>query len=297
MRLVHDGGMDLRDLDWLVALADLGHVTDTAAVLEVSQPTLSRALARAESEFGTRLFERVPHGVVLTPDGAVVVEAAREITERWARLRAEVEGRLDPDRGVVRLAFLDSMATSLVPRLLREFHQEAPGVRVVLRQEPNHEILDDLRTGAADVAITSPRPTGTVSWLPVQEERLVVVVPPGHRWRDRRRVTIADLAGEDLVTTPPGFGFRTIVDGLLAEAGVTATVSFESADLATIEGLVAAGLGVALVPEQFAGASGTIGIQVSASGARRTIGVAWRSDRDLAPPAARFLEFVRAVTG
>lgn len=286
--------MHLRDLEWLVALADLGHVTDTAAALDVSQPTLSRALARAESSIGTRLFERTPYGVELTPDGEVVVEAARDVVDRWDRLRSDISARLDPDSGVVRLAFLDSMATSLVPRVLRAFHAEAPGVRVVLRQEPNHEILEDLRTGAAELAITSPRPPGTLSWLPLQEERLVVVVPPTHRWRGRRRVTVADLAAEELVTTPAGFGFRSIVDGLFAEAGVTPRVSFESADLATIEGLVAAGLGVALVPEQFAGASGTVGIPVTAAGARRTVGIAWRADRELAPPAARLLGFVRA---
>ncbi|MGG5258069.1 LysR family transcriptional regulator [Phycicoccus avicenniae] len=285
--------MDLRDLEWLVALDGLGHVTDTAAALGTSQPTLSRTVARVETELGTRVFERLPHGVVTTPDGRLVVEAAREVTERWRRLRAEVDGRLDPEGGVVRLAFLDSMATSLVPRLLRAFHEEAPRVRVVLRQEPNHEILADLRSGTSELAVTSPRPDGPFAWLPLQEERLVVVVPPSHRWARRRRLRVADLAGEGLVTTPVGFGFRTIVDSLLAEAGVTADVAFESADLATIEGLVAAGLGIALVPEQFAGASGSVGIALDAPRARRTIGLTWRADHELAPPAARLLAFVR----
>ena len=78
----------------------------------------------------------------------------------------------------------------------------------------------------------------------MQEERLVVVVPPTHRLRDRKRVDLAELADEEMVMMPPGFGHRALVDELLAEAGVTPRVSFESADLATIEGLVAAGLGV-----------------------------------------------------
>jgi len=284
--------MLLRDLSWMAALAEHEHMTDTAAILGVSQPTLSRALARVEAELGTRLFERVASGVRPNPNGQLVVTAAHELTARYDQMLTELGAQLDPDTGVVRLAFLDSMSTSLVPRVLREFHQHAPGVRVLLRQEPAHEILGDLGTGGAELAITSPRPAGDFGWIPLQEERLMLVVPPTHRLRGRRRVALAELADEELVTTPVGFGFRSLTDGLLAEAGVSPKISFESGDLATIEGLVAAGLGVALVPEQFAGQSGTIGIPLTAPAARRTVGLTWRSDRDLAPAAARVLDFV-----
>ena len=286
--------MLLRDLSWLVALADHRHMTETAAILGVSQPTLSRALARVEAELETRLFERAPDGVAPNPNGELVVAAARDLLARHEQLTTELSARLDPDRGVVRLAFLDSMATSLVPRLLRAFHEHAPAVRVLLTQEAAHHIRDDLRTGAAELAVTSPRPTGDFGWLPLQRERLVAVVPPSHRLRDRKRIALAELAGEELVTTPVGFGFRTLLDGLLAEAGVVPRISFESADLATIEGLVAAGLGVAVVPEQFVGLSGTIGISLSTRAAGRTIGLTWRTDHPLAPAAARFLAFIES---
>lgn len=287
------GGMQLRDLHWLVRLADQGHVTDTAALLGTSQPTLSRSLARVEAELGTRVFERTPDGVRPTPNGEIVLAAARDLTARHDQLMAELGSVLDPDAGVVRLAFLDSMATSLVPGLLRDVHEHAPGVRVLLRQEPGHEILDDLDAGVVDLAITSPRPPGR-GWVPLQEERLVLVVPPAHRLRRRRRVGLAELADEELVTTPTGFGYRALVDQLLREAGVSPRISFESQELATIEGLVAAGLGVAIVPEPFAGVSGTVGIRIAADGARRTVGLAWRTDRPLPAPAVRFRDFVIA---
>jgi DNA-binding transcriptional LysR family regulator len=266
-------------------------------VLEVSQPTLSRALARVEAELGVRLFERVSSGVVPTPDGESVVAVAREMSARWEHVVAELAGRRDPDSGVVRLAFLDSMATSLVPQLLRDFHAAAPRVRVLLTQEPGHEILADLDTGAVELAVTTPGDQAAYGWAPLQDERLVLVVPPSHRLGSRRRVRVTELAEEDLVTTPVGFGFRALVDRLLAEAGVSPKVSFESADLATIEGLVAAGLGVALVPEQLAGQSGTVGIGLDTPAAMRTIGLVWRHDRELAPPAARFLDYVRRRHG
>jgi DNA-binding transcriptional LysR family regulator len=139
------------------------------------------------------------------------------------------------------------------------------------------------------------QPPGEFGWLEVQRERLALVVPPQHRLRDRRRVGLSEIADDELVTTPAGYGFTSLVTGLLAEAGVTPRISFESADLATIEGLVAAGLGVAVLPEQFAGLSGTVGIALTSASARRTIGMTWRTDHALGPAAARFLEFVKKL--
>ena len=285
----------MRDLAWLVGLGELGHVTDAAAALGTSQPTLSRALARLEAELGVRIFERVPTGVEPTPDGELVLEAARDLVARHDRLRATLADRLDPDTGIVRLAFLDSMATTLVPRLLRTFHAEVPGAKVVLSQEPAHDIRRDLDRGAVELGLTLEQ-SADYGWLPVQRERLVVVVPPTHRLRQRKRVELSELADDELVTTPPGFGYSSLVQGLLAEAGVSMRISFESADLATIEGLVSAGLGVAVVPEPFAGLTGSVGLALASQGASRTIGLTWRTDRPLAPPAQRFLDFVGART-
>ena len=288
------GRMRIRDLEWLITVADLEHVTDAAAVLGVPQPTLSRAVARIEAELGTRVFERVPDGVRVTPAGELVVTAARDLGTRHTQLVDDLRSLLDPDAGVVRLAFLDSMAGLLVPRLLGGFHRVAPRVRLVLRQEPSREIAEDLASGAADLALTT-RQEG-LGWLPLLEERPVLVVPANHRLSSRRRVALSELADEELVTVPAGFGYRQLVDDLLRSAGVTPAISFESADLATIEGLVAAGLGVAIVPDHLAGASGTVGIALAGSSVRRSIGLVWRADRELSPAVVRFREFAAGQT-
>lgn len=287
--------MLLRDLSWLLTLAEHEHVTEASSALGVTQPTLSRALARMEDELGVRLFERAADGVHLTPNGELVVAAAADVVGRYDQLVGDLTSVLDPDAGMVRLAFLDSIASSLVPRVLRDFHEHAERVRVLLSQEHAHNIAVDLASGTAEVAITSGQPAGPYGWHPLQEERLVLVVPRRHRLSDRRRVRLADLTDEELVTPPVGFGYRTLIDGLLRAADVSPAISFESQDLATIEGLVAAGLGVAIVPEAFAGQSGTVGIPIASRAARRTIGLTWRTDRPLAAPAARFRDFVAAT--
>jgi DNA-binding transcriptional LysR family regulator len=287
--------MQVEDFRRLLTLADRERVTDAAAALGMSQPTLSRLLSRVEADLGARLFERDAKGVHPNPLGEVVLAAARDLTGRYDQLLGDLADLLDPESGTVRLAFLDSMATSLVPRILHDFRREAPHVRISLRQEPGHEIVRDLAGGVSELAIISPRPSGEHGWLPLQRQRLALVVPAGHRLVGRRRVRLEELADEDFVTVPSGFGFRSLVDDLFAAADVAPRVAFEIGDLATIEGLVGAGLGVALVPEQLAGASNTVGIPVAAAGAERVVGLTWRTDRRLAPAAQRFLGFVRSA--
>jgi LysR family transcriptional regulator, transcription activator of glutamate synthase operon len=284
----------INDLARLLVVAEHGQITDAAAALGTTQPTLSRLLARAENELGTRLFERDAAGVRANPCGELMLAAARDITGRYDRLRGDLAELLDPDTGTVRLAFLDSMATSLVPALLHDFRQQVPAARVELRQEPGHEILRDLASGQSELAVISPRPGAPHGWLPVQRQRLVLVVPAGHRLAARHQVRLEEVGGEDFVTVPTGFGFRSLLDELLAAEGVVlGRVSFEIGDLATVEGLVGAGLGIAILPDQFAGLSGTVGIPLAAKGAERVVGLTWRTDRALSPAASRFLEFAR----
>lgn len=284
--------MRMRDLEWLVAVAELEHVTDAAAALRINQPTLSRALARIEAELGVQVFQRAADGVHVTPTGELVVTAARDLTARYRALVSDLAAALDPETGVVRLAFLDSMAGTLVPRLLRAFHAEAPRMRVELRQEPHHEILADLAGGASDLAVTTRQGDAEHGWLPLLEERPVLAVPAGHRLAGRKRVALPELAEEELIAIPPGFGYRMMVDEMFRSAGVMPSIAFESQDLATIEGLVGAGLGVAIIPEQVAGTSGTVGIALAGDHVRRAIGLVWRADRELSAPARRFRDYV-----
>ena len=281
--------MMLRDLGWLVELGELGHVTETAAALGTSQPTLSRSLARIEAELGVRVFERTPTGLEVTPTAgwcstppATSSHATSSCAPTWPTGSTPTPGS-SGSRSSTR------WPPRWCPKLLRAFHAEAPGVKVVLSQEPAHDIRSDLDRGAVELGLTMDR-ADDLGWLAVQRERLVVVVPPTHRFRDRTRVDLAELADDELVTTPPGFGHSALVQALLAEAGVSPRVSFESADLATIEGLVAAGLGVG---DRAGGVRRSVGV----GGARAVVAVGDAHDRAHVAhrPAARAAG--RAVPG
>jgi DNA-binding transcriptional LysR family regulator len=287
--------MHVEDLRWFVVLADTEHLTDAAAVLGTSQPTLSRSLRRVEAAFGARLFEREHRGLQLNPAGRLVLEAARASIAAVDTAKSHIDAQQDPESGTVRLAFLHSVATGLVPDLLKSFRTTAPRVRFALREEPSHDIVRDLESGEAELGITGSRPDAdTFGWHLLERQRLCLYVPPDHPLAGRKRVRLAEAAAEPFIGLRPGFGFRRVSDELCHAAGFAPAIAFESTDLSTIDRLVGAGLGVAVLP---AGAvrgsdSGATPVPLAGVRARRDIGLTWRLGRELSPAASRFRAFV-----
>ena len=150
--------MHLEELEWFVALAEIEHVTEAAAALGVSQPTLSRALSRFETQVGTPLFDRVNRRLRLNPYGQIMLEHARRSIAEMQSAIDRIDALRDPDTGRVRLAFLHSLASWYVPEQLRRFRESAHRIAFDLFQGPAPEIAQRVLGGQADIAITSPRP-------------------------------------------------------------------------------------------------------------------------------------------
>jgi LysR family transcriptional regulator, transcription activator of glutamate synthase operon len=285
--------MNLDELHWFVVLAETEHVTDAAAELGITQPTLSRALARLENQLDTPLFDRVNRRLRLNAYGEILLEHARRSIAEIRSASERIAALRDPDTGTVRLAFLHSQATTFVPDLLRRFRAEAPSVQFGLFQGAAHEIVDRLANGRADLAITSPRPPG-YRWHGLYVERLCLAVPRGHRFANRTRIRLADAGGEPFVALAPDFGLRQLTDELCAEAGIEPQIVFEASEIPTMEGLVAAGFGVAVVPvpRPERAEPGAVYVPLSQASAKRQIGLTWADRRVLPPAAERFAGFI-----
>jgi DNA-binding transcriptional LysR family regulator len=286
--------MHIEELQWFVVLAETEHVTEAAAELGVSQPTLSRALTRIEQAAGAPLFDRVGRRLHLNEYGRIMLEHAR-------RSIAEVQAALDriaalrhPDTGRVRLAFLHSLANWYVPEQLRRCREAAPRIAFDLFQGPAHEVAQRVLDGGADLAITSPRPDpAAFAWHRLYVERLCLAVPPGHRLAARSRVSLSAAADEPFVALEKPLGLRLLTDDLWVEAGIDPEIVFEASEIPTMEGLVAAGFGVAVVPVPREGTDArVVHVPLSNSRAKREVGLAWGRDRPLAPPSQRFLDFL-----
>jgi LysR family transcriptional activator of glutamate synthase operon len=295
VRFRYRRAVHLEELQWFVTLAETEHVTDAAAELGVSQPTLSRALARLEDRAGTPLFDRINRRLRLNAYGQIMLEHARRSIAEMQSAGDRIAALRNPESGRVRLAFLHSLASWYVPEQLRRFRDTVPGIGFDLFQGPAHEITHRVLNGQADMAITAPRPDGPgFNWHRLYVERLCLAVPPGHRLASRTRMRLSAAAGEPFVALAEQYGLRQVTDELCAEDDLEPDIVFEATEIPTMEGLVAAGFGVAVVPvpREDAGQSKTIHIPLTNTGAKREIGLVWERDRPLSPPADRFAHFL-----
>lgn len=178
-----------------------------------------------------------------------------------------------------------------MPDLLRRYRPDHANVTFRLMQDSSEHIEQALRDGRADLGITGPRPDDqALSWHPLSTERLHLAVPVGHRLAGRRRVRLTEVANEPHIVLRRGYGLRLISDELYRQAGIDPEIAFEGEEIGTVRGLVAAGLGVAVVPPPADGMTG--GIELADRGARRTIGLVWVTGRTRPPVVEAFRRFV-----
>jgi DNA-binding transcriptional LysR family regulator len=285
-------------LSYFAAVARTEHVTRAAHELEIPQSTLSRALVRLEQDLGVELFARHGRTVSLTPAGRTFLTSVDRALAEVGRAAESVRADADPASGKVAFGFLHTMGSETVPGLIRAFRADHPRIRFSLVQNYGEAMLERLRAGELDLCLTSPVPDepGLVARR-LDEQRLRLVVPDDHRLAGRKRVRLAEAADETFVTLEPGYGLRRITDGLCTEAGFKPRIAFEGEETETLRGLVAAGLGVALLPPPAVPRPGVVELTVTGQRAVREIGVAWLDGHPDTPPVAAFKKFLLSRRG
>ncbi len=300
--MTYSHGMDTDALRWFQLVADGYTVTEVSQVFGVSQSGVSRALARLEQEAGTPLLRRSGRVLRMTHAGAAFKRHVDTLVNDLDDGLAAVSQLVDPESGIVTLAFPLSLGSWLVPGLIRDFASAHPRVRVVLSRTPVGEggrASQVLATRRADLELTAHRVVGAgYEWQRMLVEPLVLAVPLQHRLAGRASVPLADVAGEPFVLRRAPSTMRSACLDLCAAAGFDPAVAFEADDLPTVRGLVAAGLGVSVVPAQGLQAPATFArarlIPLTDPGAHRDVGLAWMSGRPLLPSADTFRRFALA---
>jgi DNA-binding transcriptional LysR family regulator len=296
--------MDLQVLRSFQAVAEGTTVTDAAAEAHITQPALSRALNRLADEVGAELLQRIGRNLQPTPAGRVFKEHVDAVLDSYDQGLRAVAEIVDPDAGVVSLAFLHTLGTWLVPRLVTGFRESSPRIRFALHQEGEAGLVQHLLDNTADLIITSDDPGNPlITWNRLLVEPLWLAVPERHRMAQRRRVRLAEVAGDAFIVLKTGYGLRRATETLCRQAGFSPRVGFEGDEVETLRGLVAAGLGVSLLPaSSFAGAPEAKAdlpiryLQVTDVRAARHIGIARLSARGLPPAPRRFIEHALRAT-
>lgn len=232
----------------LAAFSQTGLVTGAADVLGIPQPQVSRSLTRAEELTGLKLRQRegrtmIPTGAALEL-GAVARTVLEQLNSTFANITSEFHGQIS-------IAFQHSLGESLVPSVIKNFVAEQPAVDFGLIQGSRTDCLTALETGRADVAFIAVAPDSlTMRSSHIYTEELVLAVPADHTLASHPSVTAGDIASAPLIAMRHGLGLRSTTDSLFEHWGISPPIAFEGQEISTVLGLVAAGLGVAIVPRR-----------------------------------------------
>lgn len=245
--------MELRQLEYFVAVAEECHFTRAARRMHVAQSGLSASIRALEVELGAPLFVRSTRQVELTQAGRALLVEARRVLGTIDAARdavAAVQGLL---RGTLAVGSIQCLHAVHLPAVLARFHELHPGVELRLRQAGSGELVDLVRAGRLDLAfVTSGRAADDLRTSTLSTEPLVLACAPELPFAERESVRLAELAGQPFVDFNPDWGTRDDVDRALAAAGVDRRVAVEVNDVHSLLDFVGFGLGVALVPASFA---------------------------------------------
>ncbi|WP_043456564.1 LysR family transcriptional regulator [Streptomyces fulvoviolaceus] len=282
--------MDIRQLEYFLAIVDHGGFNRAASALYLSQPSLSQAVQTLERDLGSSLFHRIGRRAVLTEAGTALIEPARAAVRSLETARASVAAVHELREGRLDIAAMPSQAVEPLTTMIRTFSGRYPGVSVNIRAAfTSRDVVDMVRTGAAELgllATSGPLTDKEVISHAAGEQRFVLVTPPDGPFPAGRPVACEELAGQRLIVGQRGTGMRAYVDAL-RERGIGFSIAAETEHRVAILPLVLAGVGLAVVTESWRTTAERAGALVLDIEPKTTLRIALVSRRAEQSPAAR----------
>ncbi|MFI5798487.1 LysR family transcriptional regulator [Streptomyces sp. NPDC051677] len=246
--------MELRQLEYFVAVAEERNFTRAAERVHISQSGVSAQIRQLERELGTELFDRSARTATLTVAGKAALEPARAALAAAGAVGQAVGAVTDLIRGRLTVGMVMGCTVTPLFDALAAFHRAHPGVEISLLEDNSDQLIEKVRAGAVDLALVgtaTAAPEGLEA-LTLISERLVAAVPAGHPLAEQRQVTLRDLAAHPLVCMPPGTGLRTVFDRACAAQGLRPAIALEASAADAMAGLAVRGLGVAVLSASMA---------------------------------------------
>jgi LysR family hydrogen peroxide-inducible transcriptional activator len=266
--------MTLTELKYIVAVAREKHFGRAAEACFVSQPTLSVAVKKLEEELDVKIFERSSGEIGVTALGAEIVRQAQSVLEQAAEIKEIAKRGKDPLAGPLRLGVIYTIGPYLLPQLVRQVIQTTPQMPLMLQENFTVKLLEMLRMGEIDCAILAePFPDSGLAVVPLYDEPFVAALPQDHPLAQRERLTATELKAETMLLLGAGHCFRDHVLEVCPEFARFSSdaegirKSFEGSSLETIKHMVAAGMGVTLVPSLSVPRQASLSPQVDTSSA------------------------------
>jgi LysR family transcriptional activator of glutamate synthase operon len=289
--------MELRQLQYFVKVARKQHVTQAAEELHVAQSAVSRQIHQLEQELGLELFVQKGRNLHLTPVGKLFLSRVEELLTGLEKAVSEIKEFLDPEVGEISLGFPHSLGISLVPSVVAAFRKDHPNVKFRLKQGTYSSLIRDVVKGDVDLAFISPFPekNDQVSGQIVLTEELYAVLPANHVLAEYQSIRLEQLKDDSFVLFAEPYSLRTIVWEACRKAGFKPIIGFEGEETDTIRGLVAAGMGVSLLPEMALTEISPlmpVKVKVTEPHVTRTIGLIWKSGQKQTIVVEMFQQFL-----
>ncbi len=248
--------MELRQLQYVIRIAEEMNFSRAAEKLHIAQPSLSQQLSKLEKELGVLLFQRSTNSVEMTHAGTVFVEKARKVIDQVEQIKQEMDDIAQMRTGKLIIGSLPITGSHILPMVLPVFRAKYPQVEITLVEDTTANLEHLTSIGQTDITLLSlPLGEPSLSYRPLIEEEIRLAVPPSHPLNaagaaaDNREVNLGRLRNEPFIVLKKGQGFRQIAMELCKEAGFVPKIVFESSNIETVQSLVAAGMGIAFVPE------------------------------------------------
>ncbi len=286
--------MNLRDLRYLVALADAKHFSKAAVACHVSQPTLSAQIQKLEAYLGVKLIERQPRAVVLTEVGHELVERARRVLRESDEIVQLARDFRDPLAGNLAVAMIPTVGPYLLPLVAKKLRKQLPKLRLMLYEYQTAALLEKLRNGDIDMGVLAlPVSAEGLDSRELYREDFVVAVPAQHELAKKAAVKLADLAGEELLLLEDGHCLRDQALEVCSRIDASENQDYRATSLETLRHMVAAGWGVTLLPKlaasgPFATGQGLTIKLLPKPAPHRIVGAVWRK-------SSTRLQAIRAV--
>jgi len=292
--------MNLRDLEYVLAVMETGHFGRAAQACHVSQPTLSGQIKKLEDELGVTLFERGRGGARATDTGRAIAQQAKAAMRAAAEIREIAQASQDPYAGEFRLGLIPTVAPYLIPRFVARLRDALPDLSVIYREDITERLVRDLETGEIDAAIlATPAETDALQAIPLYTEPFRLVFPDGHALSSLAHLRMADVDRDDVLLLTEGHCFRDQALAICEKPSPKAanTTSLRATSLETLINLVAQGQGVTLVPSlAMIGLSEDLGLQdrtLEDEGAARDINLTIRRSTSRRALAGRIVEIIQ----
>jgi LysR family hydrogen peroxide-inducible transcriptional activator len=242
--------MEIHQIRYFCAVSETGSFTRAAAAQHIAQPSLSQQIMKLEDELGAKLFDRLGRQVRLTEFGQVFLPRAHSILRELGEAKTEIQEMAGAHRGVVNIGAIPTVAPYLLPQSLPAFSKKYPFVRLNILEEITPVLLERLHSGALDLAIMAlPIAGPEFTSIELKKERLLLVLPIDHALASEKSVKLSQFSCEPFLLLKEGHCFRETAISACQRAKVSPNIVFESGQFASITGMVAAGLGVSIVPE------------------------------------------------